>query len=185
MPKRIDISVPQTKKEEQRTILSEGPLSICLVDTKGIDDTTERADLGEYFNEPGTLMVLCSSFNDTPSTEVQELLSRAKDAGFSHLDTKAVILSLPRPDEALATKDPQGIPAESASEGYELKGDQAEFHLQSRKLPYAGITFFNVREDNPQDLIDFLMDQVERIRKGQQARLEEIIVRCHRTRRER
>ena len=176
LPKRIDISVSQTKKEEQRTILGEGPLSICLVDTKGIDDNaTERADLGEYFNEPGTLMVLCSSFNDMPSTEVQELLSRARDAGFSHLDTKAVILSLPRPDEALATKDTQGIPAESALEGYELKGDQAEFHLQSRKLPYAGVTFFNVREDNPQDLIDSLMDQVERIRKGHQARLEEII----------
>jgi len=175
LPKRIDISVPQTKKEEQRTILSEGPLSICLVDTKGIDATTERTDLGEYFNEPGTLMVLCSSFNDMPSTEVQKLLSQAKDAGFSHLDAKAVILSLPRPDEALATKDTQGIPAESALEGYELKGDQAEFHLQSRKLPYAGITFFNVREDNPQDLIDFLMVQVEKIRKGQQARLEEII----------
>ena len=168
LPKRIDISVPQT-------ILGEGPLSICLVDTKGIDATTERADLGEYFNEPGTLMVLCTSFNDTPSTEVQELLSRAKDAGFSHLDTKAVILSLPRPDEALATKDIQGIPAESALEGYELKGDQAEFHLQSRKLPHAGIAFFNVREDNPQDLIDFLMNQVEGIRKGQRARLEEVI----------
>ena len=168
LPKRIDIVVPQT-------ILGESPLSICLVDTKGIDATTERPDLGAYFNEPGTLMVLCTSFNDTPSTEVQELLSRAKDAGFSGLDTKAVILSLPRPDEALATTDTQGIPAESASEGYELKGDQAEFHLQSRKLPYAGITFFNVREDNPQDLISFLMNQVERIRKGQGTRLKEVI----------
>jgi len=168
LPKRIDIVVPQTT-------FGEGPLSICLVDTKGIDATTERADLGAYFNEPGTLMILCTSFNDTPSTEVQELLSRAKDAGFSDLDTKAVILSLPRPDEALATTDAQGIPAESASEGYELKGDQAEFHLQSRKLPYAGITFFNVREDNPQHLIDFLMKRVERIRKVQRARLKEVI----------
>ena len=168
LPKRIDITVPQT-------ILGEGPLSICLVDTKGIDATTERADLGAYFNEPGTLMVLCSSFNDMPSTEVQELLSRAKDAGFSDLDTKAVILSLPRPDEALATNDAQGIPAESASEGYEFKGYQAEFHLQSRKLPYADIAFFNVREDDPQDFIGFLMNQVERIRKGHRARLEEVI----------
>ena len=168
LPKRIDISLPQT-------ILGEGPLSICLVDTKGIDATTERADLGEYFNEPGTLLVLCSSFNDTPSTEVQELLSRAKDVGFSHLDTKAVILSLPRPDEALATKDAQGIPAQSVLEGYELKGDEAEFHLQSRKLPHAGVAFFNVREDDPQNLVSVLMDQVERIRGVQRARLEEVI----------
>lgn len=168
LPKRIDISVP-------RTILGEGPLSVCLVDTKGIDATTERADLGDYFNEPGTLMVLCSSFNDTPSTEVQELLTRAKDAGFSDLDTKAVILSLPRPDEALATKDAQGIPAQSALEGYELKADQAEFHMQSRKLPHAGITFFNVREDDPRNLVEFLMDQVGSIRTRQRSRLEEVI----------
>ena len=131
------------------------------MDTKGIDATAERSDLEAYFNEPGTLMVLCSSFNDTPSTEVQELLSRAKEAGFADLGAKAVILSLPRPDEALAAKDAQGISAESASEGYEFKGDEAEFHLQSRKLPYAGVAFFNAREDDPQDLTAFLMKQVK------------------------
>lgn len=168
LPKCIDIIVP-------RTIMDDSPLSICLVDTKGIDATTERADLGAYFNEPGTLLVLCSSFNDTPSTEVQELLSRAKDAGFADLDTKAVILSLPRPDEALATKDVRGIRAESVSEGYEIRGDQAESHLQSRKLPYADITFFNAREDDPQDLTSFLMEQVGAIRQRHSAKLEEVI----------
>ena len=168
LPKRIDIMVTQI-------ILGEGPLSICLVDTKGIDATTERADLGAYFDEPGTVMVLCSSFNDTPSTEVQDLLMRAKNAGYSDLDTKAIILSLPRPDEALATKDAQGIPAESVSDAYELKGDQAESHLQSRNLPYADISFFNAREDDPQDLTDFLLQRVEAIRQKQRARLQEVI----------
>ena len=169
LPKRIDIIVPQVT-------LGEGPLSICLVDTKGIDATTERADLEAYFNEPGTLMVLCSSFNDTPSRDVQELLSRAKDAGFSGLDTKAVILSLPRPDEALAAKDDHtGIPAESVADGYEIKGEHAEFLLQSWKLPYSDIAFFNAREDNPQVLTNFLMKMVEGIRQGQRDRLKEVI----------
>ena len=168
LPKRIDIIVPQT-------ILGEGPLSVCLVDTKGIDATAERADLEAYFNEPGTLMVLCSSFNDTPSTEVQELLSRAKDARFSGLDTKAVILSLPRSDEALAVKDDQGIPAESVVEGYELKGEQAELRLKSQSLPYSAIEFFNAREDNPQNLADFLIQRVEGIRQEQCVRLKEAI----------
>ena len=168
LPKRIDIIVPQTT-------LGEGPLSICLVDTKGIDATTERADLEAHFNEPGTLMVLCSSFNDTPSTEVQELLSRAKEAGFSDLSTKAVILSLPRSEEALAVNDDSGIPADSVSEGYELKGEQAELRLKSQNLPYADIAFFNAREDDPQNLADFLLQRVEAIRQGQHVRLEEVI----------
>ena len=168
LPKRIDIIVP-------KTILGEDPLSICLVDTKGIDATTERADLSAYFNESGTLMVLCSSFNDTPSTEVQELLSRGKDADFADLDTKAVILSLPRSDEAMAVKDDQGIPAESVAEGYELKGEQAELRLQSQNIPYAGIEFFNAREDDPHDLAEFLLQRVEAIRLRQCARLNDAI----------
>ena len=165
LPRRIDIVVPQS-------ILGEGPLSICLVDTKGIDATTERADLAAYFNEPGTLMVLCSSFNDTPSTEVQELLSNAKGSLLSDFEAKATILSLPRSDEALAVKDDQGIPAESVSEGYELKGEQAELRLKSQNLPYADIAFFNAREDNPQYLSDFLLQRVEAIRQGQRAKLK-------------
>ena len=168
LPKRIDIIVSQT-------ILSEGPLSVCLVDTKGIDATAERADLEAYCNEPGTLMILCSSFNDTPSTEVQELLSRAKDARFTGLGVKAAILSLPRSDEALAVKDDQGISAESVAEGYELKGEQAELRLKSQSLPYAAIEFFNAREDNPQDLTDFLLQRVEAIRQEQCVRLKETI----------
>ena len=168
LPKRIDIIVPQT-------ILGEGPLSICLVDTKGIDATTERSDLEAYFDEPGTLMVLCSSFNDTPSTEVQELLSRAKEAGFSDLGVKSAILSLPRSDEALAVKDDQGIPAESVADGYDIKGEQAELRLKSQNLSYSDIAFFNAREDDPQDLTDFLLQRVEAIRQGQWARLNEAI----------
>ena len=168
LPKRVDIIMP-------KTILGDGPLSFCLVDTKGIDATTERADLAAYFNEPGTLLVLCSSFNDTPSTEVQELLSNAKGSLFSDLGAKAAILSLPRSDEALAVKDDQGIPAESVQEGYELKGEQAELRLKSQNLPYADIAFFNAREDNPQDLTDFLLQRVEAIRQRHRSKLDEAI----------
>ena len=169
LPKRIDIIVP-------KAILGDGPFSFCLVDTKGIDATTERADLEAYFNEPGTLMVLCSSFNDVPSTEVQELLSRARDAGFSDLEAKATILSLPRSDEALAVKDDYTrMPAESVAEGYELKGEDAERHLKSQNLPYADIAFFNAREDDPQDLTVFLLQRIEAIRQRQSYKLDEAI----------
>ena len=169
LPKRVDIMVPEA-------VLREGQLSICLVDTKGIDATAERADLEAYFSEPGTLVVLCSSFNDTPSTEVQALLSRAKDAGFSDLETKAVILSLPHPEEALAVRDGYTRKrAESVAEGYELKCEQAEARLKTQNLPGTAIEFFNAREDNPRHLADFFLKQVERIRQKQCARLNEVV----------
>ena len=169
LPERVDIMVPQA-------ILREGQLSICLVDTKGIDATAERADLQAYFGEPGTLVVLCSSFNDTPSTEVQALLSRAKDAGFSDLETKAVILSLPHPEDALAVRDGYTRKrVESVEEGYDLKREQAEARLKTQNLPGAAIEFFNAREDDPQHIADFLLQQVERIREKQRDRLNEVI----------
>ena len=61
------------------------------------------------------------------------------------------------------------------AEGYELKGDQAELRLQSQKIPYAGIGFFNAREDDPHNLADFLLQSVEAIRQRQYVRLNEAI----------
>ena len=117
IPTRIDITVP-------RPILGEEFLSIRIVDTKGIDRTAERKDVEEHFNAPNTIVVLCSSFNSAPSPSVQQLLERAVKGRISNLQTKAVVLALPRPSEALAVKDDAGVSAETTEEGYELKEDQ-------------------------------------------------------------
>ena len=123
MPKRIEIMVPHR-------ILGEASLSIRLVDTKGIDRTAARGDLERHFDEPNTLVVLCSIFNAIPSTSVQQLLERASEGRLANLETKTAVLALPRPGEALAVKDDQGFSAEDVAEGYDLKGEQAEMRLR-------------------------------------------------------
>ena len=168
LPKRIDITLPDE-------ILGKEALSICLVDTKGIDATAERADLETHFKDASTVMVMCSSFNDVPSTELQLLLGRAVAAGVAGIGTKTAILALPRSGEALAVKDDQGIPADSVADGYELKGEQAELRLDSQKLPFAGVEFFNANEDSPEDLADFLLRMVEAVRTRNRIKLSEII----------
>ncbi|MCY4652313.1 MAG: hypothetical protein OXC95_04025 [Dehalococcoidia bacterium] len=60
-------------------------------------------------------------------------------------------------------------------EGYELKCEQAEARLKTQNLPYTAIEFFNAREDDPQQLADFLVKQVERIRQKQCNRLNEVV----------
>lgn len=168
IPKRIEITVPQR-------ILEEESLSIRIVDTKGIDRTAERRDLEEHFNAPNTVVVLCSSFNDAPSNSVQQLLERAEKARVANLQTKAAALALPRPNEALAVKDDEGVKAETVDEGYELKGDQVEMRLEALNVPDVRVEFFNALEDKPERLRDFLLKLVRGLREIHCKNLKEAI----------
>lgn len=167
-PKRIDITI-------QDEILGDESLSICLVDTKGIDIAGGRADLDAHFNEPNTVMVLCSPFNNAPTTELQQQLQMAASGGVVDVGIKAAILALPRPGEAVAVKDDQGIPADSVIDGYELKREQVEMRLSSQNLPYADIGFFNAIEDEPQKTVDFLLDLIRGVRARHRSKLAEVI----------
>ena len=168
MPKRIDITVPDE-------ILGKEDLSICLVDTRGIDDAAERADLESHFRASGTAMVLCSDFKNAPEPELQQLLRAAADGEIPDIKTKAAILVLPHPGEALTAADEQGTPANSVEDGYELKGDDVEWKLASQKLPSAGTEFFNVYEDDPQKTVDFLLELVDGVRDRHRSKLREVI----------
>ena len=156
-------------------ILGEESLSIRIVDTKGIDCIAERRDLEEHFNAPNTIVVLCSSFNAAPSTSVQQLLERAEKGRLANLQTKAAVLALPRPDEALAVKDDAGFPAQAVDDGYELKGDQVEMRLKGLNVPHVRVEFFNAREDEPERLRDFLLELVNNLRKRHCKNLKEVI----------
>ena len=168
IPDRIEIRVSQA-------ILAQESYSITLVDTKGIDDTAEREDLERHFREPNTVVVLCSSFNDAPAPSAQQILERVKEGGIPELDAKSAVLVLPRPKEAIAVKFDDGFPVTDSAEGYDLKKDKAATQLGSRNLPFAGIEFFNVSEDDPRPLTVFLTELVNGLRARHSTRLEEAI----------
>ena len=168
LPKRIDVLVPHR-------ILREEFLDIRLVDTKGIDGTAEREDLEAHFYDPNAVVILCSAFNQAPALSAQQLLTRAKDGGVRDLDSKAAVLVLPRPDEALAVKDETGDQADTVEYGYELKREQAEMQLAMKGIDYAAVEFFNAREDAPQRLTSFLLGMVHGLRDKHSKRLESVI----------
>ena len=168
IPKLIQVMV-------RRHILGEESLSIRLVDTKGIDRTAEREDIERHFNEPNTLLVLCSTFNSTPSPSMQQLLEREKEGQLPNLEIKATILALPHPGEALAVKDDQGYSAETVEDGYDLKVEQAEMTLNGIGIPQMRIGCFNAYEDAPESLNALLMDLVQNLRKVHSEHLGEVI----------
>lgn len=169
LPERIELIVPQ--------VLEAGPLQIDFVDTRGIDQPSARADLEELLEDPHTVSILCTGFNDAPAQSVQHLVKRAREINNRQIDSNAGLLVLARPDEALAVKDEGGFSVETAEEGYELKDEQVRNALMPYCLDELAICFFNSREDEPDRLRDFLRDRINETRTRFQSQLDDVLIR--------
>ena len=170
LPKRIEVVVPDQ-------LLNASELTVRFIDTKGIDRTAAREDIEIHFDDPHTLAVLCSNFNNAPAAEARLLLERAKDAGNRSLEENAALLILPRPSEALAMKDDAtSTPVESADEGYELKGEQIALALEPLGLQALGVGFYNANEDSAALAQNFLVERLARARASFRNRIEEATV---------
>jgi transcriptional regulator with XRE-family HTH domain len=168
LPSRIEIIVPHQ-------LLGEADLSVRLIDTRGIDRTSARADLERRLDEPHTLALLCSDFNGAPAASAYMLLERATQAGVQRLDRNAALLVLPRANEALAVKDEAGARAETIEDGYALKAEFAAMALEPLGLQALKIGFFNAFGDAPAKLRSLLFDCLGGIRQGFRTRLQEDI----------
>lgn len=152
LPARIDLIVPNLVQIED--------LEISMIDTRGIDQLTARADLESHLEDPHTVAILCSGFNEAPGPSVQHLLKRAREIDNRQIESNCGVLVLPRPDEAAAVKDESGLLVESNEEGYELKREQVSAALNAYRLSDLPIDFFNAFEDDPARLKEFLRGRV-------------------------
>lgn len=167
LPQKIEVVVPYPVFESR-------DLPLRLIDTKGIDQTAERQDLECHLDDPRTLVVLCSRFNDAPEVAIQSLLNRAQDAGVRDISLKTVLMVLPRPEEALAVKHDDGTRVEDEIEGYELKGDQVKLRLTQKGLSDLGIEFFNARDESAEPLRDRLVAKIMQQRQSYAAQLSQL-----------
>lgn len=154
LPKRIDVIVPMS-------LLGSTDPVVHIVDTKGIDKSSPRADIEAHFYDPHTLTVLCSTFNDAPSAEPRQLLERAKEVAAPNLENGSALLVLPKNSEALDAKDGGGGGVDSAEEGCLLKGHDVEVALDQLGLSKIPVEFFNARSDDPARLRNFLLERIE------------------------
>ncbi len=166
LPKRIEVVVPVH-------LLNASDLTVRFIDTKGIDRTAAREDIEAHLDDPHTLAVLCSTFNNAPASEARLLLERAKDAGVRGLDVNASLLVLARPSEALAMKDDAtSTPVDSADEGYELKSEQIALALEPLGLQNLAVGFYNANEDPASRAQEFLVDRLTCARDSFRGRIQ-------------
>jgi transcriptional regulator with XRE-family HTH domain len=167
LPKRMVVTIAQE-------ILPSSDLTVSFVDTRGIDELSARTDIERFFDQPRTVVGFCSGFNDAPSEVATFYLSRAKAMGSRNLSLNTFVLVLPHLGQALETKDEDGQRAETVSEGYELKADEAASALQKRDLTDVPIGFFNSRDNDLERGHSFLNERLSLLRGGYREQLKSL-----------
>ena len=80
-----------------------------IVDTKGLDGTTNRRDINQCLESDLTLNVICSSFNDAPDQSMRKIVEQMIKGGLTEqLYTKTILLIIDREKASSSVADDDG-----------------------------------------------------------------------------
>jgi len=164
LPRRITVLMPSAN-------LSADGQQLQIIDTRGVDNTTQRKDLLDLDEDARALMVLCSKFADAPTATVQRILHEASEARSGALKNRKCILVLPRGDEALEMPGFNELLA-SRQQGYAIRRKQIEQALVKAELPKVPIYFFDAKNDDPDKIWARLRGQIDAMRKAYRERVK-------------
>lgn len=169
VPQRITVLLPSEE-------LRKTPYLLSVIDTKGVEGTTQRPDLKAQIDDPRTVIVLCTKFSDAPGAAPMSIIREVVESGSDALDAERIcLLVLPREGEAQKIIDDSGSLPSDAEEGYAIREVQVEQQLATEGLPSVPINFFNVRTDNPLEIWDWLTSMIGRVRAGKVSRINRLI----------
>ncbi|HWI81513.1 helix-turn-helix transcriptional regulator [Ramlibacter sp.] len=169
VPQRITVLLPLN-------VLRDTPFRLSVIDTKGVEGTTQRPDLKAQFDDPRTVTVLCSKFSDAPGTTPLSIVREIIDSGSDAIDAERMcLLVLPREDEATKIIDDSGTNPTTAEEGYAVRENQVEQQFMNEGLPSIPVNFFNVGSDNPEEIWAWLISRIHRVRANKVVRIERLV----------
>lgn len=139
--------------------------SVSVVDTKGVDQTVNRADLDSCLTDNRTVSVMCCRFNEAPDKTMSGLLKLAKGAGLSQrVAEETVLLILDRESEAEKVIDIDE-PVGDKTEGREIRAEQVLNDLKhTLQLENLDVQFIDVKSDDPALLNRLLAEKVSALR---------------------
>ncbi len=173
VPQRITVLLPLKA-------LRETPYLLSVVDTKGVEGTTQRVDLKAQIDDPRTVVVLCSKFSDAPGAVPLSVVRETVDSGSDALDSgRLCLLVLPREDEALKVVDDSGMNPSTAEEGYAVREAQIDQQFATDGLPSIPVNFYNVGRDNPAEVWAWLTSMIDGLRANKIARINRFVGAAH------
>ena len=173
VPKRITVLLPLKA-------LRETPYLLSVIDTKGVDGTTQRPDLKIQIDDSRTVTVLCTKFSDAPGETSMSIMREVIESGSDALDSgRLCLLVLPRDDEALKIVDDSGNTPDSVEEGYAVREAQIEQQFATEGLPSVPVKFYNVKTNNHEDVWAWLTSMIEVIRANKVTRINRLIGAAH------
>lgn len=166
VPQRITVLLPLEA-------LRDTPFLISVIDTKGVEGTTQRPDLMAQIEDPRTVTVLCCSFPDAPGGVPLSIIRETIDAGSDAVNAERLcLLVLPRNEEALKIVNDGGDVPSDREEGYAIREGQIDQQFSTDGLPSIPVNFFQVGADEPEDIWRWLTSRIEAIRKAKVERIQ-------------
>jgi transcriptional regulator with XRE-family HTH domain len=165
VPQRITVLLPLEA-------LRETPFLISVIDTKGVEGTTQRPDLMAQIEDSRTVTVLCCKFSDAPGGVPLSIIRETLDSGSDAIDAERLcLLVLPREDEALKIVNDAGDTPADVAEGYAVREAQIDQQFATDGLPGIPVNFFQVGSDEPEDVWQWLISRIAAIRAAKVERI--------------
>lgn len=165
VPERITVLLPLDA-------LLETPYLLSVIDTKGVEGTTQRADLMSRIEDERTITVLCSKFPDAPGATAMSIVREVEETGSDAARSgRLCLLVLPREGEAMGIVDDSGANPETPDEGYAIREDQIDQQFSTEGFASMPSCFFQAGVDDPQSVWNWLTARIEALR---HAKVEQI-----------
>nr|USU31078.1 helix-turn-helix domain-containing protein [Methylobacterium sp. OTU13CASTA1] len=169
VPQRITVLLPLE-------VLRETPYLLSVIDTKGVEGTTQRPDLMAQIEDSRTVTVLCCKFSDAPGNVPLSIMRETLDSGSDALDAgRLCLLVLPRENEAMKIVDDTGSTPSSVEEGYAIREAQIDQQFATDGLPSVPVNFFQVGTDEPEDTWAWLTSRIAAIRTGKVEHIQRLV----------
>ncbi|UKA00685.1 hypothetical protein [Photobacterium damselae] len=147
-----------------------------IVDTKGLDGTTNRRDINQCLESDVTVNVICSSFNDAPDQSMRKIIEQMIKGGrIEDLYTKTILLIIDKQKASSRVANDDGEPVNDKSYGRAIRIGQVLNDLE-QKYGLDGdrlnVVCYDAFDDKENVLLDSIQDKLSELELSYKTKVE-------------
>lgn len=147
-----------------------------IVDTKGLDGTTNRRDINQCLESDVTLNVICTSFNDAPDQSMRKIVEQMIKGGLTEqLYTKTILLIIDREKASSSVADDDGELVGDKTYGRAIRIGQVLNDLE-QKYGLDGdrlnVVCYDAFDDERNVLLDCIQERLSKLELSYKTKVE-------------